>query len=562
MPKPSPEKIRAVLDDLYALDPSLRDQGSELEQAVATLLAARPDTEINKQFVNTLRKKLILMETPSASPQTFMEKLSLKFLLPTAAVATVAVALAVVVTQPGLLPSSGPLKPSTAVQNPLFASGVRVTATEANAFGLLASTANGMGGDLGSAEAVSMRTQSGGGGSSAMSPVPMAPPATANDADAKVRGEAYAVSEPSSLIAPDYTYERIRYTYDGPELQLDSTGSVYRRVKRALSSADLGGALSGLNLGILDLSRFGNAALQQFTLVQPGEYGYQIYVDLNEGNVSINQNYQSWPHPEALCRDEACFARTRLSQEDVKDDAALIAVTDAFLADHGISKDGFGAPMVDRRWNMVQPYMKAAADTRMMYVPEAVSVMYPIQLDGKTSYDQSGFPYGLSVSVDIRSQRVSGVWNLVPQEYQSSSYDLVSDAKQILDVVSRGDVYAPPFGQDPNERVRDLKLGEPTRILMQSWHQREDGMGEELLVPALRFPVIPDADGYTGYRDAVVVPLVKDLLTPPVIMYRGMGGEAVNTSPANPPAGATDPVAMPAETMPTPGSNPAPDMKQ
>lgn len=579
MPTPSTEKVRTVMDELITLDPSLREYGKDLERAVEVILAAKPDVNINPQFAAALRTRLMkkvadrpMDASASFTQPTFMEKLSLKFLVPIGAVATVAVIAAVVVTQPGLFGLSGPSATPPVDRPTLLASGVIVTHADANAFGNLSGVAGGYGGDA-ALGAPSARSQSGGGGMGAGGSgfayaVPAAAPMIEgpNEADlaamTKISGSATAPS--IGMIAPDYTYERIRYTYDGPELQLDAQGNVYRRVKRPLNASDLGSALSRLSLGMLDLSRFGNLNLQQFSLVQSGEYGYQIYVDMVEGNVNINQNWNTWPRPETACRDEACYERLRIKPSDIPDDAALIAIVDAFLAEHGIAKDSFAAPVVDRRWNMIQPFVKtegAVEDAkRLIYAPESVTVMYPLKLDETMVNDQSGFAYGLSVSVDARSKRVSNVWNLTTREYQSSQYDLVTDTKQVLDIASRGDVYAQPFGQDPNERIRDLKLGEPTRVLMQSWRTTENGMGEEIYVPALRFPVIPDADGYTGYRDAVVVPLAKDLIEPIYRIMGGMGG-AAGTMEKIAPGVMTDPAAVPLPTVsqpPMPATEPKP----
>ena len=558
MPTPSPEKIQSVLKDLYELDPALRAYGAELEKAIATILAARPDVNINQQFAATLRHRLTSSSPQPATPSSFMQspfmkKITSYVLLPIGAIAAIAIIAAVVTTRPELLRmfkpgGSQPASPTTIA----FANGVKVTQENANAFGNLAS-ANAPMAMWERGEADVLSSTKGAGGGIGMAPATPVMPPTAN-------GTAVAdmtkISEPGiGMIAPDYTYERLRYTYDGPELKLESQGSVYRRIKRGLNAADLGSVLSRLSLGIMDLARFGSVNLQQFSLIQPGEYGYQINVDMIEGNVNINQNWSAWPRVNCLSAtvsaEDLRMPCSGARPEDVPEDAALIAITDAFLAEHGISKEGFGAPMVDRRWGMAQPMIKSEAGAtgdaaRIMYVPDSVAVMYPLQLDGATINDQSGFPFGLSVSVDVRSKRVSNVWNLTTHEYQASSYDLVTDVKQILDIASRGDVYSTPFGQDPNERIRDLKLGEPTRVLMQSWRQKDDSTGEEIYVPALRFPVIPDADGYVGYRDAVIIPLVKDLIEPAYTIMYGSGGTTDTAVKATPPPAPMEPVTLPA----------------
>lgn len=562
MPTPSPERIRAILEELYALDPSLREYGNDLEEAVGTLLAAKPDAYVSPEFANALRSRLThpSAESIHSTSSTLMEKLT-KFLIPAGAVAVVAVVVAVVVTQPSLFRPSPGATPSPAGSS-LLASGVTVTRTGANAFGDLAAQSGALGGD---ASAISARSQSGGGyGGGGMAPaIPVADVAASEESANTAMGSAPSAApvppmDTKMMIAPDYVYERYRYTYDGELPELTPNVDVYRRIKKPIDGSSVLGSIRNIPLGVVDLNKFGNAGLQQFTLLEPGQYGYQIYVDLNEGMININQNWNNWPRPEAACRDQACFDNLRIKPEDVPSDEALIAIADAFLNERGIAKDAFGAPVVDRRWNQIQPYMRGMPEaelSRMRYIPESVSVTYPVKIEGMTAHDQSGFPFGLGVNVDIRSKRVGSVWNLAAQQYEASSYAGVTDAKEVLDIASRGDLYGGAFGQDPNERIRDLKLGTPERVLMQTWHQTSNGMGEEILVPALRFPVIADADGFTGYREAVVVPLAKDIIAPIyTIMDAGavmLKGTTTTLPPAvsNPPMGAD---ATPAATEPAP----------
>jgi hypothetical protein len=556
---PKTDRIRAVLDDLYTLDPSLRAQEKELEQAVAALLAAKPDVTVDKQFVRSLRSRLTPSARSSSSTQsTSMNKPTLMFLLPTAAIATIAVVAAVTVSQ--LAPSMHPQSGSQPTPVSSLAYGVTISRASANAFGDLSGLT---GGEGTAGSSMFGRGGGGGGGPSAMTSnavAPQTPSPTAMGSEKMVSNDAM-IARP--IMPPndngDYTYDRPRYVYDGELPALEANVSVYRRQSHPVSGSGLLGALQGVSFNGLNLNSFGDAAVQQFTLVQSGQFGYQIYVDLQSGSISINQNYTSWPHPEMNCgNDQNCYERLQLKATDVPDDAALTQIADSFLNDHGISKASFGTPVVDRRWGRVYPMAASAdaANAQVMptYVPDNVTVTYPLLIDGMTAYDQSGYPYGLSVGVDIRNKRVSNVWNLQSLDYQASSYEAITDAKQILDIASRGDLYAMPFGQDSHEKAHDVKLGAPEKVLMQTWHTAKDGTGEELLVPALRFPVSSE-NPYDTYREAVMVPLVKDLLTPPVIMYMkggvGMGGAttmvapaAEATTPVNTPTPATPPVAV------------------
>src|SRR3989344_9167835 len=150
MPTPSPEKIQSVLKDLYELDPALRAYGAELEKAIATILAARPDVNINQQFAATLRHRLMSSPqpaTPSSFMQSpFMQKITSYVLFPVGAIATIAIIAAVVMSRPELLRmfksgGSQPASPTTIA----FANGVKVTQESANAFGSLAAAGSPMG---------------------------------------------------------------------------------------------------------------------------------------------------------------------------------------------------------------------------------------------------------------------------------------------------------------------------------------------------------------------------------------------------------------------------------
>lgn len=519
MPKPSPERIRAVLNELYTLDPSLRAHEPELTNTIRTLLAAKPDVRINPQFAAKLRSQLAQQpSTPTPNPTPMTKPLFVW--IPAAAVATAAVVVAVVITQPNLFGLSPVESLHTPTHTALPATEVSISRVDGRAFGELFAAAGGLGAG---AESISARPQSGGGSGNP------APSMAYADTSMTKEGEA----RETLLIAPaeEYIYDRPRFTYNGELPELAATGDVYRRVKTPITG--IGNSLASANLGFLNLSQFENSQVTQFSLTQAGSYGYQIYVDMREGTVSINQDWMSWPQNPAGVYEP-------LSATSIPDDAALIATANAFLSDHGISTEVYGEPIVDRRWSVVHPYMKGTEmvtdDLKIRWAPDTITVMYPLELNGLTVYDQSGFPYGLSVSVNAREQRVSSVWNLTTLNYQASSYDLVTDAKQILDAASFGDIYyAAPFGQDPNERIRDLTLADPTLVLMQTWHSTENGMGEELLVPALRFPVIADAEGYMGYREAVVVPLVKDLIQPIYRIMDAAGGVATPAAVSNPP---------------------------
>src|SRR5690606_34567073 len=60
--------IREILEELYELDASLRGRERELEPLLEQLLAAKPDTRLNKAFINRLKKELMQEMQPTAKP--------------------------------------------------------------------------------------------------------------------------------------------------------------------------------------------------------------------------------------------------------------------------------------------------------------------------------------------------------------------------------------------------------------------------------------------------------------------------------------------------------------
>lgn len=67
-------------------------------------------------------------------------------------------------------------------------------------------------------------------------------------------------------------------------------------------------------------------------------------------------------------------------------------------------------------------------------VPDFVSVIYPQQHDGTAVMDEGGNPVGISVSINLRTRQVTGVWNLRTLRYESSQYPAVTDFRRVVDI--------------------------------------------------------------------------------------------------------------------------------
>jgi hypothetical protein len=256
---------------------------------------------------------------------------------------------------------------------------------------------------------------------------------------------------------------------------------------------------------LIDLSNAKDAFVQSFTIAEKRDQGYVFNVDAQEGMVNIFQNGK-WNSSLSRCVDQNCYEQNRLSESDLLSDEESIRIADAFLAEYGISKADYGAPVINNQWRLQYAAMDSVARSSYWF-PEGVSVVYPILADGKIAYDESGYPYGLNVNVDVRMKRAQSVWNLFARTYQVSSYAAETDTKRLLDIAQNTDNYG---GEWPENAKRiEVELGTPKIAYVRSWQQMGT-TGAELLVPALIFPIknVPAE----LWRQNVIVPLVKDLL--------------------------------------------------
>jgi len=483
--------IQQILNELYDLDPSMKTYEQDLVKALKKLIAARPAAQLSEQFRQELKIELMqafgehlpVRKTNNAFNFIFMKQFKFAGAVFTGLILIVAGV--VYYQQTRVMPFS---------TEALFSQNVKITQLRAGAFGTLAlggengfatEEATGLGGG-GGAGAVAPRAQSGGGGNLAIS------------------------KDTASAIYPVYSYE---YQYVGDDISLGDTDRlpVFRKVIGQFT-AQVVSALTNFNVGLIKLDSFQNKQLQNFAVVEDRSYGYIVSVDVVNEQVGLYENYQTWDDPYANCVTEDCYERLRLKESDMPSDEQLIAISDAFLQKHGVDMDAYGTPQVNNDWRLYQDSVNGN-----IFVPDVVSIIYPLVLNGETVYDEGGRPTGLNVNVNVRQQIVSGVWNLSTQNYESSEYQVETDADRLITLAKQGNWRYPLYhyeGENVNKIT--VELGTPDHILVQVY-MYTNGTSEQLFVPALSFPVV-NVSGNQGNEDKylvnsrVVIPIVKDLL--------------------------------------------------
>lgn len=470
--------IKNLLTDLYAADASLRQHESALIPLIERMLANRPNVAIDARFRQELRAKIVeaIAEREQRTAQAGSRRLIWAL---TGAAVCVVLAVPVVYT---LMTGR-----STKSSDKTGTLGTTVTTKRlaANAFGSLSS------------DSLTPSTSGGGGGGA-----PQAETATgARDVNS---------SEPTTILPVPGEYTVSAYNYVGAPLQLPGAkAAVYKRDKGFTDISGVTGLLRNIETGLVDLSKFTKSEVQSINFAENRPYGYSLYFDMVYGSVSISENWSTWP---LLANPENSRS---LTAADILSDDKLIAIADAFLRQYGVSRVGFGDPVVQPDPGIIAVARDAtgeAAQSDTAYVPEYATVVYPVVINGTTAYDMNGTPYGLNVRVNVREKKVAAVDNLRSMNVESSDYAAVTEASDILAIAKRGGVYAAPYEQTPTSTL-NYEIGTPEFVytMMQSYSESF----EEYFVPALRFPITKSPDNLPDYyqsSQAIVIPLVKDFL--------------------------------------------------
>jgi len=458
--------INKIVTDLIALDPEFASPEEDLRKLVQKLLAAKPDAEIDEVFKKRLQNEIYAKALELRKDQKDSPKF--KF--------------------------SNPFKMQKlfyAFGGALFATFVFFTYQNLDKINFYDQSSQK------EIETVAPRAF----GSLARE--------TSNEGDMQALGKGGGGSPDTmsdSMVAPEYTVNK--FVYSGSlDLPL-GTVEVLKRVKGDASTGSLINSLARFDLDLVNLAALRGAKIQNFNLVEDREFGYMVMVDLAESSISINQNWGKWPDPYRDCDYEAeqnCYEDLHLGENDMLLDSEVLRIAAEFVQQMGINLDNYGEPKIIQDW---REYLARVVDDNFYY-PESISVTYPLKIQDQLVYSQGGDEEGINVTVDQRSKKVSGVWGMQTKHYQSSEYAVVAEETLFRKFIERGGLWG--WLPENATKIREIPLGDPEVVLMKHW-KYADGESQELIVPALRFPILePPEEGYF-YQKAVVVPLVDDIL--------------------------------------------------
>lgn len=459
------KNIKKILEDLYSLDQSLKKHENELLRLIEELIASKPKIKFDENFKKELYLELLGKLSQLENKKNnfnFMKKLNYAF---------GALGVLLLILIPTLLKNKQPIANNINVNTPSDFK-VQIAKLDRNAFGpLLANNID--------PQREAVAGFGGGGG--------------------------VAIDNPKMAAGSDMIWPApmaYKYVYVGEDFSVDGLDmAVLKKINGLAAQSEGAQILQNLNFDNINLQSLDNAKLRNFTVYEDKDFGYSVNVDFYEGMISINENWERWPNNIELLE-------RAMKIDDMPADDKLIAMSDKFLQDRNINVTTYGKPLVDNAWRY--NYEKYA-DSGEFMVPDIATVIYPLLIDGQEVYEEGGEIQGLRVSINLRHQRVSGLWNLTSQNYQSSVYDMETDVAKILELASKGGAYY-PFPEDGNTELIEVKIGTPHVAYTQIW-SFENNVNSQLLVPALVFPVteIP-AQAQYFYKKNVVIPLAKDIL--------------------------------------------------
>ncbi len=455
--------IETILNDLYALDPSLREQEPALKELLLKLIEIRPGIVVDNNFVANLRAQLIARASKADSSRLALNP---KWAYSFAALAIVAVALI------SFFYSTSPagLKPS--VKN-----------VSDSGFGPLALQKNG------SSSYLSQSSGRGGGGGGGGIPG-------------------------SSMIAPPYEPIKIAYEYAGDNFSQDEeTIGIYKRVADRTLAGSMAKSISKAGLGLINLSKLQEPVLTDINISEQKDRGYSFSINLKDGWLFIFPNWEKWPQPTPCTDDLSCQRISFIEELQLPSDQDMITIADAFLDEYKINRSGYGKGTVNKNWkNWIGQFPRTETGTQL--VPLESAVIYPLIIDGKEVYEEYGSQVGIMVSVNMREREVSFANGIGIQNYEKSNYKAETDIKKILELAKnggQGNIYQ----EASATKIVTVKLGTPSRQLVQIYQYKETpgpGQPDLIYVPALVFPVQDISDRQYFSRENVVVPLASELL--------------------------------------------------
>lgn len=458
----SKKQIKNILEDIYKIDKSLKNYGSQLEKIVIEILNAKPEVSIDKEFKKELYQEIMARVSelkPKKTAWNFVNLFKSWQVYAFSAVAVIIILAAVVV-----FPGGGKVNFNLGI-NDIKDSG----------FGPLALS------DSSSPEA---RGVGGGGAPGAKGTL--------------------------GLPAPGYAepgYTEFKYVYIGDNFSIDEdTAWVYKRKVDSSASKAFARKISDLKFDLVNFSKFKDLSVDQITISEDRDFGYSINLDFKNAYFGVYKNWQKWPIEEKI--------EEKINVSDIPSDEEIIAIADAFLDKYNIDMSAYSDGKISEYWKTMLGQVKSdKQNEQTISISREIAVMYQLFLDNVRVYDEWGNEVGINAEINVLNKKLSNLSNITAQSYDRSKYTLETNVDRILEFAGKGGVSGFFSRRDPIKIV-EIQLDIPEKIFVQALIFNDNKSEHEILyVPALSFPIVDSGETGLFYgRKRIIVPLVKEVL--------------------------------------------------
>jgi hypothetical protein len=486
--------VTAITEELLALDPALASDQKKLTALVQDMIAGKPAANMRPDFQVELLERLrttVDLQTVAPTSYSFFQTLFMQSKILFTGLGAIAGA-AIVLVMPSLytpVVPVEPLAPSVAIEQGSTVPTITIADVNPTAFGALQPTS----GD----QAIAMNQATAASSPQPMSNSPFMAPTVVPEG---------AESGMAKMIAPPMDdYMQTAYVYEGDITLPTGTIDVFKR-SNAATLPVANSMVAGFAESLFNWSLAGPMRLQNVNIELAGSNTYSAYIDYLYSSISLNRIYSKTEHPQDNCTVNDCWNRYQLTQADMISDEQVIATAKEFARTMNIDTSAYSEPIITDNW---QIQFARTTEKSSFYFPEQMYVTFPLLINNQPVYEEYGKPYGLTMSIDVRTNTVASMSNLIAYNFDRSAYAAVRDEQVVRDALTRGGVYG---WLDPTAKKTTATTSEPLSVLMHTstWDQSTQ-TSTELFVPALAFKVSSPSENIYDNREFVVVPLVQEL---------------------------------------------------
>jgi hypothetical protein len=457
--------IRHFLDELYIIEPHLKSKENEIVSIIDTMMKNRPhvsiDASLKKKIKEEILSTIVTREIPRAKQSDTYKNSLIQWLFPLSGI-VFAFSLILVIFPTFYSPkdsNNSDLSFTRTIEQAGYKSFDR-------------------GANLESEVVQSSSVAS-----------PMAP-------------NAKMMAVTSDMPLPQYEQpSQVVYVYTG-ELTLPTGDmAVYERQSWSFSSEDFGDIVSRFSFDWFDTRALKNTKISSLTLVEDSPLGYILNVDFAGWSLSLTENTETWPTP--TCNQTSCESLPWVKMSDIPTDSTVIKVGQSFLSTYSIPLTNFASPTIDHSWKSW-----STGDIG----PETLTLTYPYLLDDKLIYEENGTPRWLSLTYNIRNNKISQLYWFSKESLKSSQYPIRQSKDTLMKLITQGGRYGWNNGTIwENTKTITIALNTPEIAYMRISQPTTEGKWTDFYVPALVFKVW-DIPEWAYATPTITIPLIDEYM--------------------------------------------------